>query len=192
MRLFAALPLSPEAIERLTRLRLRLSAPGDGLRWSAPEQWHITLQFYGEVDENSAACLRDGLAQMAAIPCPQVVLDGLGRFGAKGILYASIAVTPALLNLQERVVGFGKSCGILPEARAFRPHVTLARSKGRPGVKALERLSTPELPPFGAEVRWLAHEVLLIQSTLSPQGSEYVVHSRRDLAPKATALKEAL
>ncbi len=191
MRLFAALPLSLEAIERLARLRLRLSAPGDGLRWSTPEQWHITLQFYGEIDEERGVCLREGLAHRTLSSPPEVVLDGLGRFEAKGILYAAVAVTPSLLLLQERVVAFGKACGVVPESRAFRPHVTLARSKGRPRPKTPGHATTPELPPFGAAVRWFGDEVQLIQSTLSPRGAEYTVYSRRSLTADVASPVEA-
>ena len=181
MRLFAALPLSPEAAERLTRLRLRLSGPGDGLRWSAPEQWHITLQFYGECDEKQAACLTRGLTEMAPITAPQILLEGLGHFGSKGILYVTVAVTAGLQELYNEVARVSERCGFLQEARQFRPHVTLARSKGRAGMKTMRSLSTPDLPSFGAPIRWHAGEVLLVRSTLRPQGSEYAVISRRSL-----------
>lgn len=191
MRLFAALPLSAEAVERLTRLHLRLSAPGDGLRWSTPEQWHITLQFYGEIEDSRAACLREGLTRLAVDASADVVLDGLGRFGAKGILYASVAVTPTLTRLQQQVVECGGPCGMAPESRLFRPHVTLARSKGRPGMKTLDRLSKSELPAFGPDIRWRAEEIQLIQSTLTPHGSVYSVYSRAELKPQTVPLQEA-
>ena len=178
MRLFAALPLSPEAIERLTRFRLRLSGPNDGLRWSTPEQWHITLQFYGEVDEERARCLAGAFTHFIVQRAPEVVLDGLERFPAKGILYASVALSPSLQLLQSDVAELGRTCGFVPEPRPFRPHITLARSKGRTGFGTLDRLARPELPSFGTEIRWMADELLLLRSVLRPQGAEYVVTAR--------------
>lgn len=184
MRLFSALPLSPEAIERLTRVRLRLSAPDDGLRWSAPEQWHITLQFYGDVEPARAECLGN-VFERGAAGSPEIVLDGLGRFAAKGILFASVAITPSLQEFQRNVTELGRSCGFVPESRPFRPHITLARSKGPRGLATLQRLASPELPPFGPEIRWRAHELLLVWSSLRPTGAEYAVASRTVLARPA-------
>ena len=182
MRLFAALPLPSEAMERLTRVRLRLSEPKDGLRWSPPEQWHITLQFYGECDEQRAACLIQGLAEMSFEASPVVVLEKLCQFSAKGILYVSVARTEELRSLQEQVAKMSAYCGFLPEPRPFRPHVTLARSKGPAGFKTLKRLSTPDLPSFGPAVQWQAREIHLLRSTLRPQGAEYTLIACRDLA----------
>lgn len=181
MRLFSALPLSPDAIERLTRLRLRLSAPGDGLRWSGPEQWHITLQFYGDVEQERARCLSKQFCQFTFPLAPEVVLNGLERFATKGILYASVEVTPSLQAFHGRILELGRALGFAPEPRPFRPHITLARSKGRVGLTTLQRLATPDLPSFGPDVRWSSQEVLLVQSTLRPQGAEYTVQARAEL-----------
>ncbi len=184
MRLFAALPLPPAAHARLERLRLRLSAPGDGLRWSTPEQWHITLQFYGEVSTEQPLCLRESLSEAAAEPA-FVALDGLGLFANKGILYAAVATEPSLVLLHARVLASSQLCGILPESRPFHPHVTLARSKGRVGARTLERLSQPNLPAFGEAISWQAKEVVLLESELSPHGSHYILHSKVPLGPGA-------
>lgn len=177
MRLFAGLPLSPAAADRLASLRLRLSQPNDGLRWSAPEQWHITLQFYGDIDLDRAACLQEALSTVREA-APAVSLETLGSFPAKGILHVLVSPTPSLVALQHAVIQAGQRCGVRPENRVFRPHITLARSKGRTGNTCLRKLSSPSLPPFGGEIRWHATEILLYQSTLRPQGSEYTVLSR--------------
>ncbi len=181
MRLFAALPLSAEAIERLMRLRLRLSAPGDGLRWSTPEQWHITLQFYGEIEQSTATCLAHALAHLAHASAPKLTIGTLGRFAAKGILFAEVEATPELQSLHDLLTESSASCGFVPERRPFRPHITLARSKGSTGMKALHRMGTPEPPAFGPAISWFPQEVLLVQSTLRPQGAEYTAYSRISL-----------
>ena len=190
MRLFAALPLAPVAMERLASLRLRLSVPDDGLRWSSPEQWHITLQFYGEVFLPTAACLRDRLAD-AALPVAQVHLDSLGLFPSKGILYVSVAVSTSLQELHAKVLRAGETCGVRPEPRPFRPHITLARSKGRAGEGTLRRFGSPDALRFGTSLQWTAQECLLLQSTLRPQGAEYAVQERIGLA-QADVCQETL
>lgn len=143
------------------------------MRWSTPEQWHITLQFFGEVHETTASCLAEALAGLSIPHRPELRIEELARFAAKGILYADVAVTPDLEALQGAVVAQSLACGVLPESRPFRPHITLARSKGRKGFQSLERLATPELPAFGAAITWQADRMLLLQSTLLAQGAEY-------------------
>ncbi len=184
MRLFAALPLPDAAVERLTSLRLRLSAPKDGLRWSEPEQWHITLQFYGDVDPDTAACLQSRLVRIACPP-PDVVLGELGQFAAKGILFATIQPSASLAKLHAYVLEQGGHCGVVPESRPFRPHITLARSKGKSGHGTLQRISTPALPAFGSEIRWAARECLLLESTLGPLGAQYSVRARMAIGDEA-------
>ncbi len=167
MRLFAALPLPDSAVERLTSLRLRLSGPKDGLRWSEPEQWHITLEFFGDVGQDRASCLRTGLSHVAA-SAPVVALEGLGLFAAKGILFVRAEPSPSLLELHAQVSGISEACGVVPESRPFRPHITLARSKGKVGQKSLAAMCEPSLPAFGPEILWVASECLLLESTLRP------------------------
>ena len=180
MRLFAALPLPPSAIRRLSGLRLRLATPSDGLRWSSPEQWHITLKFFGDVSPATAACLRREL-ESSRLSTAEVQLDGLGLFASKGILHVSVASSGSLEELQAQVLHVGSACGIPPEARPFRPHITLARSKGRVGAATLDRLSASDSLKFGAELRWAAEECLLLESTLRPDGAEYTVYARLGL-----------
>lgn len=183
MRLFSALPLAPACVDQLTRLRLRWSAPGDGLRWSEPEQWHITLRFFGDVDDGQARCLEESLRGLTA-PAPELVLGGLDLFAAKGILFAFMLPSPALLNLHTEVTAFAAACGAASESRPFQPHVTLARSKGRSGYGSLQRLTRSGLPALGPEIRWIAEECLLLESYLRPHGAEYTVRSRVILGRK--------
>ena len=192
MRLFAALPLSPPAIERLTALRLRWSRPGDGLRWSTPEQWHITVQFFGELSVDQAARVAAECAK-APLPATEIALEELGMFGAKGILYVLVRASASLQQLHEQISRTAKHCGVASPSRPFRPHITLARAKGQTGQRALQHLSTPALPPFGPALRWNSGTCLLLQSTLWPQGAVYTVQARLALAePVSAAVPETV
>ena len=184
MRLFVALPLPPIAVERLTRLRLRLSAPDDGLRWSTPEQWHITLQFYGAVTPDQAQCLQQALPRFTGAAAA-LSLEELGCFAAKGILFVAVSASPALDQLHAGLCEVGTLCGLPSESRSFRPHITLARSKGRRGHKRLEQLVQPSLPAFGPPLHWTADMCLLLESRLRPQGAEYTVRARLPLQAQA-------
>lgn len=138
----------------------------DGLRWTGPEQWHVTLRFLGRVDdvEEAARALRSARAGAA-----QAVLGpATGRFGQRvlhvpvgGLDEAAAAVTAATAGLGEP-----------PEDRPFAAHLTLARvSKGA-------RVDLRTLAGRAVEARWPATEVCLMESHLSPRGASYEVVER--------------
>ncbi len=172
MRLFAGLPLPQSGIDRLAALRLRLAAPDDGLRWSSPEQWHITLKFFGEMSEQAAVALEEPLRSLEATPA-EVRLNGLGLFGAKGILFASVFASPSLTALHVALESCAEAAGLPAERRSFQPHITLARSRNRTGLNRLQKLSRPALPSFGADLCWQAQEFVLYESVLEPHGAVY-------------------
>lgn len=176
MRLFLGLPLATNVTDQLTRLSLRLRAKDDGLRWSVPGSWHITLQFLGNTQPVQYECLTTQLSRLRTHSLT-VHLDGVGFFDRAGIFYAGIQLTPALLALQQKIVAVTAQCGFKPEARPYRPHITLARSKGKAGARGLRHLQNtlhaqPVFPSF------FATEFLLYESTLTPSGSIYTVRQR--------------
>ena len=177
LRLFAGIALPPFALERLAATRLRLATPNDGLGWLSPEQWHITLRFFGEVEPEQAEAIKSALSKLGSAPVP-VGCDHLGLFPTKGILFAAIELSPALSALQAQVTRLTAEQFALPTSHTFHPHITLARSKGPLGMRSLQRLATPALPSVGAALCWKAQELLLFESRLSRQGAAYDVVDR--------------
>ncbi len=107
-----------------------------GVRWTTEAQWHVTLRFVGPVEAESAAALRGSLSEVAA-GCPPVT----ARAGPRvEVLRAGIWVLPVggLEALAGAVEGATASVGQPPPTRAFRGHVTLARTR-RPGPGARPR-----------------------------------------------------
>jgi|SRR5215472_11534314 len=176
MRLFVGVAVDDAVKETLERLTLRLRAKDDGLRWSTPDQWHVTLVFLGEVEDEARERL---LPELARVRQPELSLriNGLGVFERTGILYAEVEVSPELLRLYEAAAAAVRNAGLAVEERPYRAHVTLARSRNRDGRKTIARLRrAAEQQRLSA--RWQAQEVLLYESQLSPGGSRYVVRER--------------
>ena len=172
MRVFASLPLPRTVIERLTMLRLRLAAPGDGLRWSDAEHWHITLRFFGDITEE-AASERVRLTRQLRSPSLPLRVAELGTFAVKGILFAEVTGSSELVELQAQVERLAGSCGLAPESRPFHPHITLARSRNRTGLARLRAMTSPELPSFGPGISWNADTVWLYESELGAGAARY-------------------
>ena len=82
MRLFVGIPLEAEVVEELSAVSMRLQSSEDGLRWSAPESWHITLQFLGNTPEYE--CIVARLKELLSPPLP-VQLEDLGFFERAGV-----------------------------------------------------------------------------------------------------------
>ena len=134
IRLFAALSLPSEVTERLVALQSGLS----GWRLSPERNLHVTLAFFGEVDQGRAA---DVDAALGAVHAPgfDLWLDGVDVFGAPRprIAYAAVRPDPALTLLRDKVRQAGRAAGIELTAERYVPHVTLARG----GARADQRLT---------------------------------------------------
>ena len=176
MRLFVGLPLAAEVVDELTAISLRWQSAGTGLRWSSPASWHITLQFLGNTGQEQYECTVARLRELR-FPGVPIELEGLGFFDRVGVFFAAVGLTSELLALQQRVTAITRQCGFIPETRPYHPHVTLARTKGKAGAKALQELKakTHRQPRF---TQFVAQEFVLYESIPTPAGSLYEVRGR--------------
>jgi 2'-5' RNA ligase len=176
MRLFVAIPLAAAVIDELSAASQRLRADGDGLRWTAPESWHITLQFLGNTGQEQYECVVARLHKLRLPPVP-IRLEELGFFDRAGVFFAGVKVSPELLLLQGRVVAATEPCGFVAETRPYQSHITLARSKGKDQRHGLSELKARirHQPHFTS---FVAEEFLLYESFLGPGGSRYEVRER--------------
>jgi 2'-5' RNA ligase len=140
-------------------------------RWQDEAQLHLTLRFVGEVDRPLANDLEDALGRIRSAPL-QLRIAGLGRFEQRnsGTLWAGVEPKPPLAALAAKVERICQSVGLEPERRAFHPHITLARWKGRrtQEVQAfLGRSGGLSSGPF------MISEFILFESRLSRHGAHY-------------------
>jgi 2'-5' RNA ligase len=176
MRLFVGIALPPEVVEALERLSRSLRSADEGLRWTSPETWHITLQFLGEAPVEQYECVVQRLAAIRAPEIP-VWLSGTGIFDRAGVFWAGVTVSPELRLLEKAVRAASSGCGFISEDRPYHPHVTLARAKGDDRVRILRALQSRVEQPV-AFPRFTASEFLLYESFLGPGGARHEVRDR--------------
>jgi 2'-5' RNA ligase len=168
IRLFAALPIPPEIAEALARRQEGLP----GARWSQRDNLHVTLRFFGELTEMMAADLDEALSLIAAAPF-DVELAGAGAFG-EGLdvrsVWAGVTANAPLTQLAKRCETTARRCGLKPEARVFRPHVTLAYLKRAPPQKVAAWVQDHNLLRSPS---WRATWFGLYSSWRSEDGSRY-------------------
>ncbi len=168
IRLFVALSLPHELRLRLSGLRGQVP----GARWVPSENMHITLRFIGEVDTATADDVHGELERIDTEP-PQIRLSGVGHFESRGqvrALWAGVERNEELLRLQVKVEKACQRAGLVPGARRFHPHVTLARCKSTSLARVahfIEDHSAFTAPPFQAD------SFVLYSSTLGRTGSVY-------------------
>lgn len=168
MRLFVAAALPADLVERLDAA---LGVRGQELRWVPPEQWHITLSFYGEVPDDVVPRLVERLERATSRAEPMsLALQGAGTFPRQAararVVWLGVtgAVEP-LSRLADRCAAAARREGIKVEERSFRPHLTLARA--RRGAADVRELLRP-IEGFSAGP-WRVAAVRLVHSTLGAQ-----------------------
>lgn len=127
-----------------------------------PDQWHVTLEFLGDVaeDRQSALC---GAAGKVAAEAFTVVFDRLDHWRRPQVYCLSAtACPPALTRLVTDLRASLSAEGFIPESREYQPHVTLARK-----VRRAQGAPLPE------PLAWPADRLALVRSVTDPAGSRY-------------------
>jgi 2'-5' RNA ligase len=166
-RLFVAIR-PPEPIRDLLIDAMDDSAD---FRWQDEEQLHLTLRFVGEVDRPVGDDLAAALGSVRAGRFTARI-NGVGRFEQRtaGALWAGVEPKEPLAALAAKVERVCQSVGLEPERRAYHPHITLARWKGR---RAHEVQSFLEGKRGLVSDPWEVDTFILFESRLSRHGAHY-------------------
>jgi 2'-5' RNA ligase len=128
------------------------------------ESIHLTLAFLGDVDLHDLNRLLDPPDNIASSPFV-LTLDEWGCWPRNGIGWAMPIHAPdVLFDLAANLERWLRGAGFALEHRAFVPHVTLLR---KVECVAMPRAMTP--------VIWSVDAFVLVQSSVSPQGSRYKI-----------------
>jgi RNA 2',3'-cyclic 3'-phosphodiesterase len=133
LRLFVALDLPAAAVGALARFR---DAAADPAVWRPLDAatFHVTLAFLGHRPEDDVPPIAEVLAALAPRDPPALSL-GAGLLlppRRARVLTVELADGGALAELQAEVSDGLATAGVYaPEARPFRPHVTVARIRPR-------------------------------------------------------------
>ena len=163
MRCFVAIWPSPDVVAALATLPRPVI---DGLRWSARDQWHVTLRFFGEIGASEVGRATEAMVGVArGLAGPVKAQGGPGtRFLGPGLVIWPVeGLRPAAEAVETATAGIGQP---VPDRR-FYGHLTIAR--GRRGVDL--RRERDVLVPLSAS--WPVTALSLVQSELHPDGARY-------------------
>jgi 2'-5' RNA ligase len=178
-RAFVAVVPPGSVLDAVGRAVAAAGDPPGGWRWTTPEQWHVTLQFLGRVEDAAVAVRALGPA-VAAQQAFEARLGGAGAFPSArraGVAWAGVTEGAEPFGALARSVSDALApLGYARDEGRFHPHLTLARTRGRdrrdarPLVDALSGAALGE--------RFEVAEVVLFESRTRPSGAEYVARAR--------------
>lgn len=169
MRIFIAV-FPPPRVRREAQATARRLPLGDRVRWTRPENIHLTLKFLGDIREEDLYSIRAALGKACAGHAPfGVCLAGLGAFpSARRAQVLWVGVSEGLGQLRSLATDLDaalESLGFGRESRPYTPHLTVGRVRGRP--------ASLDLPPGVGDLGFRVGSVGLVESVLAPGGAVY-------------------
>ena len=182
MRIFFAIDF-PENIkeillERITKLKRSFPA----FKWIRKPALHLTLKFIGEIPFDTVDQIADMLTEpLGSIDSFSLSTTQFGFFPNSKrarVFYLDLEKSETLNRCFNTIEQNLESLGIEKENRRFHPHITLARIKNTNlSDDEITILSNQKIQKLTTDV----HEIILMQSELSPSGARYTPVQRFSL-----------
>jgi len=179
IRAFVAINLPVEVRANLTELQRELKSvlPGNGLRWTKPEQVHLTLKFLGDIAADSLEDLKVAVQRACEGITPfSLRAESLGAFPDSQrprVIWTDVNGDADILRRLQEQIEHETGKWRETEQRIFQPHLTLARVgslKPRETAVLHEKIRVHTATQFGS---WHVTQIDLMQSKLSSAGAEY-------------------
>ena len=175
MRLFVAIWPGDQLRKSLRGLQDGLRNRCPDVRWTPPEQLHITVKFLGEVEDRRVPEIVAGLEKATASCKPfDLRVVNAGCFPPRGdvrIVWAGVEDAAGVVAGCAGVVdGALEVVGFARESRAFSAHITIGRVREDRSSGRLREIV--ESAKWGPQVQEIS-EIRLMSSVLSPRGSVY-------------------
>ena len=176
VRSFLAIELPRMILKRIEEVQGDLKSSHADVRWVSPEKIHLTLKFFGSIDESRIDPIVKSIEGPAQTSSPfSLAVRGMGAFphlkNPRVIWVGMVDEKEALISFQKALEKeFGK-IGFEPEDRPFHPHLTLGRMKSNRGreelIGRMEKYREEQFGDFQVE------KVVLFRSDLKFSGPVY-------------------
>jgi len=153
------------------------SASAD-VRWVSSEKMHLTLKFFGNIEESRIDSIFEAIKGPVRGAKPfQISVRGTGAFpslkGPRVIWMGLVDREGVLIPLQKEVEVSLEKVGFEREDRPFRAHLTLGRVRSNRGkeelIRKVEKYREEEIGEFQVE------KIILFKSDLAPSGPIYTL-----------------
>lgn len=181
IRVFFGIALSTSAKEKIGSYicRLKKQVKPHVVRWSQPENLHITLQFLAEVKSADIMAMVEAVRAEIAGHLPPICLQ-IGRLQffptpyRPRVLVLEVRPQAELAELAQRIGSGIKRLSYELDKRPFRAHLTIGRLKYSHGIDLNPLLHEN---PLNIEPITIS-EIVLFRSEPQEQGSRYTILER--------------
>jgi 2'-5' RNA ligase len=176
IRAFLAIEIPKAILEKIEEVQEDLKSSHADVRWVNPEKIHLTLKFFGNIDESRIEPIIKSIEGPIRTIIPfSLKVRGVGAFphlkNPRVIWMGLVDGKEVLACFQKQLEIELEKVGFELEARAFHPHLTLGRTKSSKGreelVGRIERHKEEEFGDFQVE------RLVLFKSDLRPTGPIY-------------------
>ncbi|MCH7813247.1 MAG: RNA 2',3'-cyclic phosphodiesterase [Planctomycetes bacterium] len=175
MRLFVAIELDRRLKDSLSGVQSRLREFDGDVRWTGPEQMHLTVKFLGEVPNDQVEVVCGAAATVARGVEPfEIALGPCGCFPPRGrvriVQVGTVDEAGCVARCHELCEQAYEELGFPREQRAFTPHLTVGRvGEDRSNGRLRERAEQIRPQP----VKQRAEALCVVQTLLSKGGAQY-------------------
>jgi 2'-5' RNA ligase len=176
IRSFLAIELPRAILKKIEDVQGDLRSSHADVRWVSPDRIHLTLKFFGNIDElkiDPIAKSMGGLTHaLSPFPLKVRALGAFPHFKNPRVIWVGLVDGKEVLtSFQKELEKELEKIGFEPEGRSFHPHLTLGRVKSNRGrdelVGRMERYREEEFGDFQVE------RMILFKSDLRPTGPIY-------------------
>ncbi len=175
-RLFAAIKISPGEIALASYYQLKKNLQRDRIKWVQPENFHLTLKFFGETPLEEIEKINDILMPLSARQAPfNIYLSKTGVFGSRyapRVIWFGFDKEEELSKLGNMVLDKLDESGFEKDRQNFVPHLTIARIKEVFDKKHFQETlkKNAQFEPEELSIQ----ELTLFESILKPEGPVYI------------------
>jgi 2'-5' RNA ligase len=176
IRSFLAIEIPRAIQEKIEEVQKDLRSSYADVRWVNPEKIHLTLKFFGSIEESRIEPIVKSIeGPVLNISSFSIKGRGVGAFpnlkNPRVIWMGLVDGKEVLIHFQKQLEEELKKIEFEPEERAFHPHLTLGRMRSSKGREELiGRIEKHQEEEFGV---FQVEKVVLFKSDLRPTGPIY-------------------
>ncbi len=173
VRSFLAIPLPDELKTAISGQQRALALQIPDVRWSHPENLHLTLHFFGETSQETLERVKVSMLSVKRSLRPfTVTVKGFGAFPGLNrprVVWLGLEPVEELRRLHAACGNSLTAAGMAPEGRRFTPHLTLGRLRHPGGnlTKVAAEFNQKVIGTFRVD------HLVLYESRLHPGGAEH-------------------
>jgi 2'-5' RNA ligase len=175
------IPLEDSIVKQINKLKAEFI--NEKIKWIKAHQFHITIQFLGNVEDTDISKINESLGKVTAgFGDFSIELEEFGVFkNIKNprILWIGFRPCDELIKLKNAIEDEMTRFGFEKSDKPFSPHLTIARIKVLRQREKLKEL----IDSYSGKIIQLVNvgEIILYESMLKPDGPEYNIIKKHSL-----------